>query len=87
MSTQAKVALHKSQHPEWYCSVPHCLWRTVVSIPTTGEMKPAKDCVDGYCPRHQNLNPHHYDEVLKPILRAARTKGFFFAAMREHGVL
>jgi hypothetical protein len=84
MNTQAKVAIHKRQHPEYYCLVRRCLWRTVVCDPITRQMKAAENCVGGYCPRHKSN--HQGADVLEPIRRAARTKGFFFAAMREHGV-
>lgn len=87
MRTAAKVALHKRQHPEWYCPVPRCLWRTVVCDPITRQMKPAENCAGGYCPRHQDHDPRRYADVLDPILRAARTEGLFFAALREHGVV
>ena len=36
-STASKVAENKRQHPEYYCPVPRCLWRTG----------------GGRCPRHQ----------------------------------
>ena len=35
--TASKVAEHKRRHPEYYCPVPRCLWRTG----------------GGRCPRHQ----------------------------------
>lgn len=28
MNTAAKVAQRKEKHPEMYCPVPRCLWRT-----------------------------------------------------------
>jgi hypothetical protein len=53
-NTQANVALAKEKHPEYYCRVARCLWRTMICDPMTRQMKPAENCVDGYCPRHGN---------------------------------
>jgi hypothetical protein len=39
MSTQAKVAIRKQNHPEKYCPASKCLWMTN----------------GGYCPRHKHL--------------------------------
>jgi len=53
MNIQAKVALDKVKHPEFFCRVHQCLWRVMVCDPMTREMVPAKNCKgDGYCPRH-----------------------------------
>ena len=40
------------------------------------------------CIRLQNetLDPRCNADVLEPILRAARTEGFFFSALRKQGV-
>lgn len=53
MNTQAKVAIHKQKHPEYYCHVPRCLWRTMICDPQTRDMRQAPNCSDGYCPRHK----------------------------------
>jgi hypothetical protein len=53
MNIQAKVALDKEKYPERYCKTSRCLWRVVFYDPTTRELIPAKDCKDGYCPRHK----------------------------------
>jgi hypothetical protein len=71
VNTQAKVAIQKSRHPEYYCPVLRCLWRTVVCDPLTRQMKPAENCVGGYCPRHKKAD---VAEALAPILRAARVR-------------
>lgn len=88
MNTQAKVAISKSQHPEYYCPVPRCLWRTVVCDPMTRQMKPAENCAGGYCPRHKKAD---VADELAPMLRAARTAratgAWFMAALRNNGVL
>jgi hypothetical protein len=67
MHIQAKVAIHKEKHPECYCPVPRCLWRTMVCDPMTRQMKPAANCVNGYCPRHRQLNPEPKSSVLEWI--------------------
>jgi hypothetical protein len=41
MRIAAVVALKKLKHPELFCPVPNCLWRTG----------------GGYCPRHINSGP------------------------------
>src|ERR1700722_1385659 len=52
MNIQAKVALDKVKHPEFFCKHNRCLWRVVVCHPMTREMVSAPRCKDGYCPRH-----------------------------------
>jgi len=65
MNIQAKVALDKEKHPDRYCPVNRCLWRTV-QLKTVGtemrdgvnvkmEYESKADCPGGYCPRHQHL--------------------------------
>ena len=63
MNIQAKVALDKVKHPEFFCPVNRCLWRTVVCDPMTRQMKVKEDCPNGYCPRHQHLVPVHMKAV------------------------
>jgi hypothetical protein len=88
MSTAAKVAIHKREHPEYYCRVPRCLWRTVVCDPITREMKPAKNCVDGYCPRHADRAGADSADALERIRRAGREKEMpLISALRKNGVL
>jgi hypothetical protein len=53
MNIQAKVALAKQKHPEYYCFEPRCLWRTMILDPCSRLMVPAKGCGDGWCPRHK----------------------------------
>lgn len=53
MNTQAKVAIHKQEHPDRYCRNPRCLWRILVCHPITRELVLAPNCVEGYCPRHK----------------------------------
>jgi len=55
MNIQAKVAIDKQKHPERFCPVRRCLWRTAVCDPMTRQMKPAENCVGGYCPRHRSV--------------------------------
>jgi hypothetical protein len=55
MNIQAKVALDKVDHPEFFCKVNRCLWRVMVCDRMTRQMVPAKNCTNGYCPRH---TPH-----------------------------
>jgi hypothetical protein len=49
MSTQAKVAVEKSQHPERFCPVRRCLWRTAKLNQATGEREGGE-----HCPPHQH---------------------------------
>lgn len=53
MNVQAKVAIAKQKHPEFYCPHPRCLWRVMVCHPMTREMVPARNCENGRCPRHR----------------------------------
>ena len=87
MNTNAKTAIQKRRHPEYYCPVPCCLWRTMVCDPMTREIVPAQNCEGGYCPRHRNGASQRPVDVLEPIRAAVRTEGFLFAALRKHGVL
>jgi hypothetical protein len=87
MSTAAKVAIQKRKHPDYYCPVPRCLWRTMVCDLMTRKMVPAPNCESGYCPRHASSAAKRSVDVLEPIRAAVRTEGFLFAAMRKHGVL
>jgi len=48
MSTQAKVAIEKREHPERFCPAHLCLWRTAKLNHATGEREGG-----GYCPRHR----------------------------------
>ena len=48
MSTAAKVALEKASHPERFCPVTKCLWRTSRLNHATGQREGG-----GYCPRHR----------------------------------
>lgn len=56
-SVAAKVRQSKERHPEHFCPVRNCLWRTMVANHATGEIKPAPRCENGYCPRHKHLAP------------------------------
>ena len=87
MNVQAKVAIHKREHPECYCPVNRCLWRTLVCDRVTRQMKAANNCVAGYCPRHKRAATVRHD-ALEAIRRAARTKSStLITALRENGVL
>jgi hypothetical protein len=57
MNVQAKIALEKQAHPERFCPVTHCLWRTAKLNHATGEREGG-----GYCPRHKPIEPR----VAKP---------------------
>jgi hypothetical protein len=57
MNIQAKVALDKEKHPEHFCKVWRCLWRTMGCHPMTREMVIKEGCENGYCPRHKHLAP------------------------------
>jgi hypothetical protein len=59
MNIQAKVAIDKQKHPERFCPVHRCLWRTAVCDPMTRQMKPAENCVGGHCPRHRSVSDAH----------------------------
>jgi hypothetical protein len=48
MSTQAKVAIEKREHPERFCPAYRCLWRTAKLNHATGLREGG-----GYCPRHK----------------------------------
>jgi hypothetical protein len=48
MSTQAKVAIEKREHPERFCPAYRCLWRTAKLNHATGQREGG-----GYCPRHK----------------------------------
>lgn len=47
MNVNAKVALNKQAHPERYCPVPRCLWKTAKLNHATQTFEGG-----GYCPRH-----------------------------------
>jgi hypothetical protein len=47
MNTAAKVAMDKQKHPERYCSVPRCLWKTAKLDHATQTYSGG-----GRCPRH-----------------------------------
>lgn len=87
MNIPAKVAIAKQKHPERFCLVHQCLWRVVKLDHETQTFSLRPDCPGGYCPRHAAGARTHGAAVLQSIRRAARTKGFFFAALRAHGVL
>ena len=50
MNTQAKVALDKQKHPEHFCPVARCLWRTAKLDHTTQTYSGG-----GYCTRHKRV--------------------------------
>ena len=52
MNIQAKVAVDKEKHPERFCPVRRCLWRTA-------KLDHASQTYSGggYCPRHKHLEP------------------------------
>lgn len=53
MNTAARVRLDKEAHPEKYCRVPRCLWRTIVFNGGTAPIiKP--------CRNHPHANPHAF---------------------------
>jgi hypothetical protein len=52
MSTQAKVAIEKREHPERFCPAHRCLWRTAKLNHSTGAREGG-----GYCPRHKPTAP------------------------------
>ena len=55
MTTQAKVALDKQQHPERYCREPRCLWKVIRLDYSNKSLRvEAPGCVGGRCPRHKN---------------------------------
>jgi hypothetical protein len=85
MNTQAKVTIDKQKHPERFCPVNRCLWRTSKLDHATQTYSVHSDCPGGYCPRHRHGAGNRLD-VLEPIRRAACAEGFFFAALRAHGV-
>lgn len=47
MHIQAKVALDKQKHPERFCPVYRCLWKTAKLNHATQQHEGG-----GYCPRH-----------------------------------
>jgi hypothetical protein len=62
MNIQAKVALDKQNHPEQFCPVHGCLWRTMLfprpgidAVADTRVRVRAPGCETGYCPRHKHL--------------------------------
>jgi hypothetical protein len=85
-STQVKVALDKQKHPERFCPVRRCLWKVVKLDHRTQTYSLRPDCPGGYCQRHGSGTSSRPVEALEPIRRAARTDGFFFSALRKHGV-
>jgi hypothetical protein len=48
MNIQAKIAMDKEKHPERYCPVKRCLWKTTKLNHETGVHEGG-----GRCPRHQ----------------------------------
>ena len=50
-STASKDAENKRQHPEYYCPVPRCLWRTG----------------GGRCPRHQLVSEEMREPLTPPV--------------------
>ena len=48
MTTNVKVAIEKQKHPERFCPVKRCLWRT-----TKLNHQTQKHEGGGYCPRHK----------------------------------
>jgi hypothetical protein len=52
MNPQAKVADDKRKHPERFCPVPRCLWRTAKLDHATQSYSGG-----GYCPRHARNEP------------------------------
>jgi hypothetical protein len=52
MNINAKVAEDKRQHPERFCPVPRCLWRTAKLDHATQTYSGG-----GYCPRHTPEKP------------------------------
>lgn len=55
MNIQAKVVLDKQQHPERFCPVPRCLWKTAQLDHGAQTYSTRSNCPGGYCPRHQHL--------------------------------
>jgi len=48
MTVNAKVAIEKAAHPERFCPMNRCLWRTSKLNHTTGVREGG-----GFCPRHR----------------------------------
>jgi hypothetical protein len=55
MNVQAKVAIEKQEHPERYCPVKRCLWKTSVPNDNGNGYHVHPSYPDGYCPRHQHI--------------------------------
>jgi hypothetical protein len=52
VSVQTKVALDKQKHPERFCPVPGCLWKTSKLDHVTQTFSRDPKYPTGYCPRH-----------------------------------
>ncbi len=70
MNMQAKVAIDKEKHPERFCPVKRCLWKTARLDHATQTYSGG-----GYCPRHTQNEPKPKTTVMDWIRNGCRFPG------------